>query len=159
LLSFWRCIRSTIASSRALGLTVLGPGVIASSAETSFPPRIARRPSRPRTTPRSSTTKQVSQLLSSSCLQTSCRRSPGRQVGTSVRTWAPARFVLPFAPSSGSPALPSPLCPRRSQRPTRTRASRAATRLVGSCLTASRSSTRSPGVPGRAEGRSRGRAA
>jgi len=86
LLNFCSRIRITIASRRALGLTVLGPGVMACSAETFARPRIARRPIRPRTTRRSSTTKQVSQPLWSSCPQISSRRSSRRQVGTSVRT-------------------------------------------------------------------------
>jgi hypothetical protein len=78
---------------------------------------MARRPIRPRTTSRSSTTKHMSQPLSTSCGQTSRRRSPGRHLETSVRACAPARVSLQFSPSSGSPALPSQPCRRRRSRP------------------------------------------
>ena len=89
----------------------VGPGVIASSAAMSARPRIARRPIRPSTTPPSSRTKQVSQPVSSRRLHTACRRSSARQLGTSLRRWAPTRVSLPSAPSSGRPKLPQSALP------------------------------------------------
>jgi DNA-binding NarL/FixJ family response regulator len=101
LLRFCSCIRPTIASSRALGLTVLGPGVIASSTLCSCSPRSALRPNRPMTMPAPSTTKHVSQPAFSTRSQTCRRGSSRRHVGTSQRTCAPARVSVSARPSSG----------------------------------------------------------
>ena len=56
LVSFWRCIRSTISASVMLGRTVLGPAVITASTVTSSSEASALRPSRPSTTPEALTT-------------------------------------------------------------------------------------------------------
>ena len=102
-------IRSSTGSSLALGLIVLGPSLIASSAETSSTRRSAEWPRRPRSTRFESTTRQV--FHSPTRSRTACSRSASPQVGTSRRRWAETRVRLPSEPSSWRPAEPQSALP------------------------------------------------